>query len=82
MINSATVQFSQQTDHDQNNGDFQYRLACKKPVDAYAFLQAQRYEDSLRKSKRVTYRGMKKASGRAKRKLLNAQNSHTKKKTP
>lgn len=70
-INSTTVQYSQNTAESQPSaGDFSYKLDCKKPVDRYAFAQAQRFEDSLKKSRSITYRGLKKASGRAKRKLM------------
>ena len=69
QINSATVQYSQNTTQNTAQGDFEYRLDCKKPVERFAFLQAKRFDEELKKSRVVTYRGLKKASGRAIRKL-------------
>lgn len=69
MINSATVQYSQNLEQYDESLPQGYKLDLKKPVDRYAFKQAERFEEDLRKSKVVTYRGLKRASGRAKRKL-------------
>ena len=77
-INSATVQYSQNTE-DSIISDLPqgYKLDLKKPVDRYSARQSEAYFDDLKKSRSVTYRGLKKASGRAKRKL-ERQNANSK----
>jgi len=73
QVNRATVQYQlgiQDTTTEAQSLPQGYKQDLKKPVDRYANKQEERYWDNLKKSRAVTYRGLVRASGRAKRKAM------------